>query len=161
MRNIQRTFNVQCTGYAGCCQASIIVHAVGDIGIFLQFVEHHTVANGMNSTGGDENYISGRDDFFMQQVFKCGMLYGVLNHSSRGGCFEPMNDSRTRFGSEDIPEFCFTELAAFILRRVGIVGMYLDGELRVRINKLCQQWKAIAINRDGLCAEQRGSQYLD
>ena len=63
----------------------------------------------------------------------------------------------SRSGIEYIPEFCFTQLAGLITTGIAIIRVNLYGEFVVRIDELCQEWKALSENSDGLLAKQLSS----
>src|SRR5947209_17153424 len=71
-----------------------------------------------------------------------------------------MYDGRAWFCSEDIPEFRLAKFATLIHCSVAIIGMNLQREFGVGVNKLCQQRKAATKNGHGLLAKECWPQFL-
>ena len=55
--NIQRLRNVQLPGLAICAQTAVVVDAVGDVGVLLNFRHHDALADGVQRAGGDEEAV--------------------------------------------------------------------------------------------------------
>src|SRR5512135_3079043 len=64
--DIEGRFNVQLTGGSSRCEPTIVVHTVGDIRIFLQFIEEHSGAERMHRSSRYKNHISRVNHLFMK-----------------------------------------------------------------------------------------------
>jgi len=69
MCDIKRAFNMKFARNAGRVQPAIVIHAVGDIGVLLHFIEQHTSANGMHCSGWHKYHVTGRNSLVMEHLF--------------------------------------------------------------------------------------------
>src|SRR5579875_3546265 len=161
LRDIQRAFDMQFARATSRVQAPIIVHAVGDIGVFLELVEQNAAANSVYGTRRHKDHVTGRNRLLVQQRFQPDLLNGASNLVSRAGRLKAVDNARSRRSIKDIPEFSLAQFAAFVLERVLVVGVYLYRKSGAGVDEFGQQRETPAKDCDGIASQQVNIEFCD
>jgi len=157
VHDVQRLFNMQFARVAAGVEAVVIVDAIGEVGVFLDFAEDHAGANGVASTGGNEDGVSGGDRDGIKESFESFGLESGKEFFSCCAGFQAEQDVRAGIGGHDVPHFGFAAAASgfFVERGVSVVGMDLDGEL-VRGKEEFYEQRKVRYVRESSAAPIRG-----
>ena len=114
----------------------IIVQAIGQIGVFLNFSNQRTGSDGMDCPRLNKKQII-LLDWNPLQVFHQGAIGDCIPHLLFGVLpFKTVHEFCVLTGIQHIPHLSFAQLTVFVLLRVSIRGMHLHRQIFLGIDKL-------------------------
>ena len=123
-----------------------VVQAKRDVAILLH-LEHHHVAQRVNGSGSDEDGIAESRGEARQKVRHGMAREGPLEIISSGASLQAREDAAGRPCLQHDPRFGLAALAGGDTFRLSILGMHLDRELLVCVEKLEEHRKSLETAR--------------
>ncbi len=155
---VQRLFDVELARLAVLINAVPVEQPVGRIAGLLDFGDQQTGAESVDGAGRNQNAVARARLKFMKTGLavanQCFALECLPIHS---GLQSGVNLA-ARFGGEHDPGFCFAEVRRIEPGCLFIVGVDLDRERLVAVEKFQKQWKSIARM---IAAEERAAVVRD
>src|SRR5438105_6632427 len=140
---IQGFFDVQFPGPPLSIHAAIIVNAIRQVGVFLNFAEHHTWPNRVGRACWHEKCVAGLHAPVNKHFLELLTFDGVHKLVSVGFGNKSDEYMRLSFGRDCMPHFRFAAAAGglFVSGSISIVRMNLDGKLVIWKDELDQDGK--------------------
>ena len=121
----------------------VVVDAVGHVAGLLNLGQIAAGTNGMDATGGNEEAVALLDCILGQRVADGVALYHPLILLRRQPHFQSVIERGTGCGVHDVPHLGLSVRLAVALGYL-VVGVYLDAQVLVGIDKLDEQRKLVA-----------------
>ena len=142
----QRFVDVQFAGFSVAIDASVIVNAVGEVGIFLDFAQNHVRPDGVGRSRGNEKsvarpYEMGLEDILQPVLLQCRKEFLLV----RSG-LQARKQARARLRGNRVPHLGFSSAAGGLLvsRGISVVRMHLDGEFVLREDEFHENGEFLA-----------------
>ncbi len=150
--HFERLLDVQRARLALGVAAVVIINAVGEIGLLLNFAEHQARADGVHGAGGDEDGVARADRNSFETLHDPALRDGVDKILARDPGLESGEDFRAGPRADDVPHFRLAASAGdlLVLGRVGVIGMDLHGKFVLRENKFHEQREGTASSAGAL-----------
>ena len=139
--NVQRLVDVQLARLPVRAQAAVVVEPVGHAARLLYLRQQDARAYGVHCPGGYEDHVPGLHRHAAQQLAERISLYGGVKLRGRDLAAETAVQPRTRLGIYYVPHLRLAQLP-LVLQGIGIVRVYLDGEIPRRVYELHQYREA-------------------
>src|SRR5580704_3802897 len=143
VRYLKSLIKMKLARFAGRVDAIVIVDAIGEIRVFLDFTYDNARADGVLGSRGYEKSIARANRVVHKQVFDGPVVDRFDELRFRNPVFEADQQFRPGLGPDDVPHFRFAAATGslFVLRGKSIVGVHLNGKLILRKNELYEHWK--------------------
>ena len=125
-------------------EAAIIVQTERQVTRLLHLIDHDPSAQGVYGTCPEKDDVINGDILIQHGVFGSSLRQGLSQSGLVGAFLQPESQTRT-IGVQYVPRLRLAERAQPFSPRIGVIGMYLDGEILLRIDELDQQRKIIAV----------------
>src|SRR5271157_220357 len=157
IRNGQGFFNVKLTGISVGVGAAIVVDAIGKIGIFLHFTQHHTGTNGVRSARGDKKRVARIHGMRFKKLLNGARFDGANKLFPSDTWFQADQHLRLWPRVTGVPHFGLAAptRGALMSRGKCAVWMHLDGKLVGRKKKLHKKGKFRSVD-EGRSAPANG-----
>ena len=139
-------FGVEFAGLAVHAGAVVVEDAVGDIAGLLDLGEEDATTDGMDTAGGEVEYIAGLDLMVAQDLGDGAVFYAFLVLIGGYGLLEAGIEVGTGVGLDDVPHLRLAHLAMDTLGHL-VVRVHLDAEVALGIDELDEQGQLAMVFR--------------
>ena len=133
----QSLLDVQVALLAVLADATVIVHAIGYIGVLLDLGDQDPLADRVKGAGLDEQDVALFHGDSVEHLKQCVLLDPLSEFFPCDLLFEAVIQERAFLGVENVPHLCFAILA-FVLKRESVARVDLDRQVVLRVNELGQ-----------------------
>src|SRR5438270_9173991 len=125
--------------------AAIIVDAISQVGILLDFAQRHAGPNGVRRACGYKKCVPKLHPPMNKQLLELLSFDAFHEFLPVGPWHEAKEDLRARFGGDGVPHFRLSAPTRSLLvgRSIIIVGMHLDGEFVIGENEFNKDGKIV------------------
>jgi len=120
----------------------------------LNFGQDNSSAEGVHGAAGKEDVMAGLGGSFLKRLFDLVRRNGVTKARTDRYAASGLCNHRARLGIDDVPRLGF-QMRSGIGRRVGRVGMHLDGKIFAGVEKFNQDRELAMGRNDGDVAVKR------
>ena len=122
---------------------AIVEHPIGDVGVLLRFKNDGTWPDGVDSSGIDEDHLSGRDRDDIQVLFEGAICDGRADPHHRDTGLEAAGNLSARIGGERVPALGLASWEA-VLPGHCVVWMDLHAQLFAGEEGLDEEGRTLA-----------------
>ena len=133
----QSLLDVQVALLAVLADATVIVHAIGYIGVLLDLGDQDPLADRVKGAGLDEQDVALFHGDSVEHLKQCVLLDPLSKFLSCDLLFETVIKECAFLSVENVPHLCFAILA-FVLQRESVARVDLDRQVVLRVDELGQ-----------------------
>ena len=141
--DLQCLFNVEGTGLSVRAKPSVVVNAVGYVGALLYLRNEYALADGMESTGLDEENVPLLDRNAAELLHEGVVLDSLAEFLLAELLIEAVDELRVGSGVNDVPHLGLA-VVVFVFVGVFIVGVNLHGQVVLGVDELYQHGEAVS-----------------
>src|SRR5467141_1145327 len=146
LHHFERLFDVQVAGLSLTVQAAIVVDAVGQVRIFLDFAQSHAWPNSVRRSRGNKESVARAYEMGLEHILQRVLLHGSKELFLVGPWLQAQQKPRARLRGNGVPHFRFSFAAGslFVSSGISVVRMYLDGEFVLREDEFHENGEFLA-----------------
>src|SRR5580704_11850200 len=147
LNDLKRLFDMQIAQLAFAVTAIVIVDAIGDVRVLLDFAQDQARADRVRGSGGNKNRIASTHRNVFEAILGGAVHNGMLEFFGGDAGLEANHHLRTFARAHRVPHFGLSAAASggFVARRVVIAGMNLHGKLLLGKNEFHEQRERIVM----------------
>ncbi len=132
--HVERLFDVKLARLAVGVVPVIVIDAIGNVGIFLNFADHHVGANGVRHSRGNEEGIARVNFVWLKDILQVMAGERLQEYLPAHSGFQTSQQPRSSLSRSNVPHLSFTAAARrfFVYGGVIIIWVNLDGQFVLR-----------------------------
>ena len=108
VQNVKRFLYVQLSGPPLSVHASVVVHPIGQIRVFLHFANDHAWPDSVRRAGRNKKRVTCLNRVTLKQILQRVILKCIQERFFCDARFEANKQGRTRLGGNDVPHLRFS-----------------------------------------------------